>query len=480
MIDIKLIKNNIKKIPKPIIASVMYMIIVFFQSGVNLLTTPIFSRILTVNDYGITTTYTSWYSILSIFVTLNLYAGVYNNALIDYKEKKKEITSSFLSITIVLSVLFYGIYIIFRTQICNITGMNNILMNYMFLNFLSLPAWNFFLTSEKFDYKYKKPLVLCFITFILNPIIGIIGIKIFPNNMATAKIVFSGLPSLLLNIILLFNILLKGKCFFKREYWSYALKFNIPLIPHYLSNVVLSQSDRIMIAKMVSNEAAGIYGVAYYLSNVISGIFTGINAAWIPYTYKSLEKQDYKGINRNTNLLLLFIMICVLLVVIFSPEIMRILATDEYRDAIWIIPPVVLGLFFNFVSYLFVNIEMFYKKNIFVTIATCLAAIINIILNFIFIPKYGFVVAGYTTLASYIIFAVMHYCTLRKITKDKIYNLKVILLISMVLIILTFIFMFLYAYFVLRLIIVATVFAIILVNFKKITPFILEIAKKEN
>ena len=57
------IKQKLKKIPKPLIASLVYMVIVFFQSGINLITTPIFSRILSTADYGITSTYASWYNI---------------------------------------------------------------------------------------------------------------------------------------------------------------------------------------------------------------------------------------------------------------------------------------------------------------------------------------------------------------------------------------------------------------------------------
>ena len=78
------IREKLAEIPKPVISSIVYMLVVFFQSGINLITTPIFSRILSTSDYGITSTYQSWYNILTIFVTLSLSAGVYNNALIDF------------------------------------------------------------------------------------------------------------------------------------------------------------------------------------------------------------------------------------------------------------------------------------------------------------------------------------------------------------------------------------------------------------
>ena len=65
---------------------------------------------------------------------------------------------------------------------------------------------------------------------------------------------------------------------------------------------------------------------------------------------------------------------------------------------------------------------MYYKKTIYVSIGTMVAAVVNIILNYIFIPKYGFVAAGYTTLASYIILMVVHCMITLKVMKVNIYN----------------------------------------------------------
>ena len=140
------IKEYIKKIPKPLISSIIYMIIVFFQSGVNLLTTPIFSRILTTSDYGITSTYSSWYNIFTIFITLNLSAGIYNNALIDFDKERDKATSSFLSISILLSIITFIIYVLFKEPIKQLLGLSEYLIDFMFVNFLTAPAWGFFLT----------------------------------------------------------------------------------------------------------------------------------------------------------------------------------------------------------------------------------------------------------------------------------------------------------------------------------------------
>ena len=468
------VKEKIKNIPKPVISSFMYMLVVFFQSGMNLLTTPIFSRILSTADYGITNTYSSWYNVLTIFVTLNLSAGVYNNALVDFEKDRDKVTSSFLSISVVLSIIAFIFYLFFKDTIKQLLGLSEYLIDFMFANFLTAPAWGLFLAKEKFDYKYLKPVLITVITFILNPIIGIIGVNLFPDNKAVAKVIFSGFPTLVVNLILFIYILIKGKCFFNKQYWKYALIFNIPLIPHYLSNVILAQSDRIMIQKILGDSAAGIYGIAYTLSNVIQGVFVGINAAWIPFTYKNLKACRYKKIGKYSNLLLCFVGIISVLLVLCAPEIIKILAPSEYYEAVWVIPPIVLGLYFSFLSSLFGNIEFYYKKNIFVTIATTSAAILNIILNAIFIPKYGFVAAGYTTAVGYVALAISHYIFMKKIQLENVYYSKKILLISVIVVVLTFMSMLIYNFLIIRYIIVVIFFGIALVALKKVIKYLKE------
>lgn len=86
-------------------------------------------------------------------------------------------------------------------------------------------------------------------------------------------------------------IFYKGKCFFNKRYWKYALLFNVPLIPHYLANYALGQSDRIMIGKLIGSSEAAFYSVAYTISMMMMLIISAINNSFIPYLYKELDKK---------------------------------------------------------------------------------------------------------------------------------------------------------------------------------------------
>ena len=90
-----------------------------------------------------------------------------------------------------------------------------------------------------------------------------------------------------------------------------------------------------------------------------------------------------------------------------------------------------------------------------IMIASVVAALMNILLNYIFIPRYGYVAAGYTTLFCYIVYAVCHYLFMRKICNDyidgtQIYSVKKLLLLTAAFLAVGFVFMLTYNYIILR------------------------------
>lgn len=112
-------------------------------------------------------------------------------------------------------------------------------------------------------------------------------------------------------------------------------------------------------------------------------------------------------------------------------------------------PPVACAVFFKFLYPLFSNVEFYYEKTGFVMVASCIGAVANIILNYIFIPIFGYLAAGYTTLFCYILYSFAHYVFQRKVLRDvgieqPIFDLKYILLFSSVILVIMVLLLFLY------------------------------------
>ena len=161
-----------------------------------------------------------------------------------------------------------------------------------------MPALELWSAEKRFDYDYKKYVAISLTIAILGLSGGIVGVLLV-SYKAEARIVADVLSKVFFAAFFFVVIIWKGKKFFVKEFWGYALRFNIPLIPHYLSNYVLSQSDRIMIAKIEGNEQTAYYSVAYSISMMMTLITTAINNAITPYIYNTIESGEQCAIKKT-------------------------------------------------------------------------------------------------------------------------------------------------------------------------------------
>ena len=249
--------------------------------------------------------------------------------------------------------------------------------------------------------------------------------------------------------------------------------FNLPLIPHYLSQIVLNSADRIMISSMVGESEAGIYSLAYSLSSIMTLFNTALMQTLNPWIYKKIKEQDIKSIAPIAYLSLIIIAFVNLLLIILAPEAVAIFAPKSYYEAIWIIPPVAMSVYFMYSYDLFAKFAFYYEKTNLVMIASIVGAVVNIILNYIFINIFGYIAAGYTTLICYVIYSIAHYILMNSICSKecngvKPYSVKKIFAITIPFIIVGFAMLFTYNYPLIRLLVIFVIFIVILIERKRI------------
>lgn len=417
-------------------ASFWFVVSNVLQKGISLLTTPIFTRILTTEQYGVYSVYQSWYSIVLVFATLNLYAGVYNNGLTKWPERKYEFTSSLLGLSTVITVVLFVIYIVAMDFWNGVFNLPSILMLTMFVEILFIPAYNFWSAGQRYDYKYRKLVMVSLAIAVVSPLVGVVAVQ-STEYKAEARIISYVLVQLVVCLILYIWTMIKGKSFFIRDFWKFALAFNLPLIPHYLSQTVLNQADRIMISRIIGDSEAAMYSVAYIISMMFTIVTTAINSSFIPYTYKSLKAKSFIALKQNSSFLVVLVACFCIVAMAFGPEIIKIFAAPEYYEARWVVPPVAEALLFMFIYPLFCNIEFYYEKTKYIMLASASAAFLNVVLNFIFIDLFGYVAAAYTTLVCYMVLACVHYIAYERIKRKEsipvqLYNVKLILLLSII------------------------------------------------
>ena len=399
-------------------AGLWFIICNFLNKGISVIIVPIYTRLLSSEEYGKYTVFQSWLNIFIILATLEISRGHYKLGVIKYENDVKRYASSTLGLGSTITFAFLLVYICGVSYFNQLLELSTPVIIGMLLYLMVYPAWEFWTIDQRFKYKYKRMVLITLLVAILTPIVGMLGILLLNMEGEAAifsKLLIQGAVAFFLYVAYVRN----GRKLWDKKYWKEVFVFNITLVPYLLSTTILNQADRIMINNMIGASQAAIYGVAYSAAMLFQLFNTAISDAFVPWMYRRLKEESYDKIEPINDKLLILVGALNLMLVLFSPEVIRVFAPAAYYEAIWIIPPVTASVFFIFLFTRYINAEIYYEATKEISIISILIALINIVLNYFCILQWGYLAAGYTTLVCYILFCLAHFYTLRRICKRK-------------------------------------------------------------
>lgn len=412
--------------------AIWYTIGNMLARGISFITTPIFTRLLSKTEYGKFSNFTSWISIVVVLATLDLTASI-ARAKYDFDERMDQYISSITLFSNMITLLFYIIVECFSGYFCSVFSMDMKYIRFMFLYIMFYPSFSYLQVKHRIYRKYKF-----FVAFSLGSVIASVAasvlLVVLLDDKLLGRVIGYVIPVTILNLGLWIYIVVKGRCFSK-ECIKYACAIAIPLIPHALSGILLGNSDRIMIKQMCGAEANALYTLAYQISLLANVLWTSMNQAWAPWLNDNIYEKNYGQIRAKSKIYLGVFSVLIIGILLVSPEMVLIFGGTAYYEARYVMPPVILGGCFQFIYGMYVNIEIYEKKTFTISIGTVAAALLNIGLNTIFIPRFGYIAAAYTTLVGYIALFFFHYAIVHvsiKQLKD-IYEKKFIFTIIIVL-----------------------------------------------
>lgn len=462
------------------------MICNVIRKVVGFVAVPVYTRLVSAEEYGYYSIFQSWETVLVIFATLNMHNYLYSKGMIKYEDEKEGFTSALIGLSGLLTVMLFIIYILFQDYFEKLSRLPFVAVFMMFLLFFFQPSYNYWCSRQRFEYKIVGLVWTSVFIVLITPVVSVVLILLCKRfdmgNLGMALIAGKVLCPVAVYIPVFFMLLSRCKKIFDREIWRFALRFNLPLIPHFLSMVVLQQSDRIMIGYMCGNRDAGIYSVAYSVGVVMLFVNSAIIDTIIPWTYKRLKDKVYDGIAIVGTYTVLIIAAVNLLLALFAPEFISIMAPAEYSKAAYVIPPVAISNVFICMFNLCANIEYYFEETKFVMLASLTGAIANIVLNYLFIQRYGFMAAGYTTVACYMIYALCHCIfmgiVLRKHKVDhSIYNLRLIWMIALGAVIFAIAIIGIYDFIIIRMLIVALIVSVLFIKRSQIKAMYMNVRK---
>jgi O-antigen/teichoic acid export membrane protein len=377
------------------------------KSLVPLLMLPILTAFLSVKDFGFLSLIETTILFVSPFILLNINAAIN----VEYFKVKKDVLREYITNALVISlssffiVLF--IFFMFKNAISNLFGIDqNILLWIVVFSLLRvvnsviLGLYQSRQESLKFATFTMLQTIMDFALSYLFVVVYKFGYIGRLEGTYLSFFVFS-----LIGLYLLYKMGYLTKITFK--YTKDILSFGIPLIPHAISGTVMAMADRYFISYFVGNAEVGLYTIAYQISALMLLVSMSVNQAWSPMLFKLLKDNKLTLIYKFTFYLFSFFVIVGVGVYLLEDLLFYIFVDEKFYKAKEYFPWLLLGFIFQSFYFLVTNFLFFEKKTKLLASMTIIGAILNIVLNYLFIQWYGVVGVAYATAITWALFFIV-------------------------------------------------------------------------
>lgn len=379
----------------------------FSSKLIVFLSAIVYSRLMTVEEFGLLNLYISYLWIFVIIFSSNFYTAIGR-----YIYEEKEDFNHFFS-TVSIIIFLFSIISIF-ILIYDIDYFEKILRlprEVIFILIITTIALILESIFTQIAVYHQQSALIFKITFFKSMggfLLSLLFLFFIVNYQRYFAVIYA---ELIISVFLILYILYKLRKYFSLKYnkahIKYMMNYSIPLIPYMLSLTLLSQSDRIMIDYFYGNKETGLYSMAYNLGIVLVLVIGALLNAWNPSYFKYMNNKDYKKVERGSNNIFLICIIITLLIVLFGEDIASVILSEEYESSLHLISVIAISGLASSIWQIWGRITAYVNKTYITSILAVIATVLNIGLNYYLLPIYGYEVAAWTTLASYLVIGIL-------------------------------------------------------------------------
>lgn len=417
-------------------AGIGYSIGNYLLKGIAFFTTPIFARLMTTADFGKYNVFVSYESILFVIIGLAIHSS-YKNAYYKFKDPDNADDETgykkYISTTMVFMLASAFCWTLaawlFNEQLTQLLRIDSVMVYLLVAVSFSSAVANCFSADKGIHYQYQQILLISLISTIISVGMSIFLMQTtFKNRMYLGRIIGGFLPGFIIYFVIALNYIRQAGISGMRSALKWGILYSLPIVPHGISQIILGQFDRIMIQRMIGESQAGLYSFAYTIYSMIAVASTSIDGIWSPWFYAQRKAENYSAIKKISGLYIAFMTMVCIAITLLSPEVIYILGGEKYAESVYCTIPIIGGGFFACIYNIPCLVEYYHEKTKLIALSTSMAAVLNIILNAIFIRLYGYIAAAYTTLVTYGIYFILHYYVARKIEKKDLFSWKLIMI----------------------------------------------------
>jgi O-antigen/teichoic acid export membrane protein len=409
----------------------------FVQKAMVLIAVPIYTRVLSPSEYGIYSYIVTAVAMLGTFLLLggeSAYARYFFE--VKTEQGQKEVTTSLIAFLFVWSGSVSLICIAFARRF-SIWSFGTPARTLLFV--LALAGAPIVVINTMFGQVLRNQFravlftTLSALSALLTTGLAIAGALIWPRGLTG---MFAGL-------------LCGGALMLPVRFWSarsalarvfsprllkQMLAFGTPLVPVALAYWVFGSSDRMVLAKLATLREVGLYSVANTASGILALGIGAMGQALSPHAVRVYEQEPEAApafLGRILTYILAFFGFLAVGISVFSREAVRILAPSTFAPASSAIMPLALG----YVAYAATQVTAsgisLKKKTAYFWLYTWIAALLNLGLNIVFVPRWGMMAASWSTAASYVFLAVAYLVTSQRLWRVEYEKSRAVTLIAL-------------------------------------------------
>ena len=336
---------RLKYLNAPARSSLMFTVTNLLSKGASLVFTPIFTRLLTPEEYGEYSLFSSYLSLALVTVTLEIPGSVIMRAF----QKNRGLESLTALTASAIPLLLTAPAVILLTNRPGGLAFPHAPL-FLALSLLSLSFINLYTSSAKFLYRTATPMLLALVQSVAAPLISIALLSSSANERYGGALIKVGTGSIVSAAVaaILFSLALTralrearhagldavGYFGFARGLYKTLLSLSLPLLPYYFSVMIISQADKLIISERLGSEALGKYALAYSAGIALTAVTGGITSALFPWIMRKVRAGDISTVRRALGAIISIGVPAVILFLCAAPEVFAALAPKSYGIAL--------------------------------------------------------------------------------------------------------------------------------------------------
>ena len=417
-----------------------------------ILLTPFFTRIFKLGEYGVVTELYAYVVFLMVILTYGMETGFFRYAE-QYRNKDDVFSTSLISLFTTSTIFILTIWV-FSQNIADILGYQDnkeyIIQIGLIVGIDAFTAIPFARLRQK--NKATKFAVIKIAGVIVNICLNFILLYFIPkyelynkyrvisyiysSDIGVGYVFISNLIASIFTLILLTGEIARTRIIFNSKLWKEMIIYSLPLLIAGLAGTVNEALDRVLLKHLITGDAKpmeqlGIYGANYKIAVLMQLFIQMFRFAAEPFYFSKAGEKKAREL--FADVMKYFVIACMLifLVVTLYIDIFRYFIGRDFHEGLNIVPIILYAIF---LLGIFFNLSIWYKlTNLtkYGAMITITGALITFIINWLFIPKYGYMASAWAHLICYLIMIIISYFLGRKYYSIP-YNIKSIMLYAII------------------------------------------------